>query len=87
MIHGKSLLTPDCNPTYNRHYYILVLTIGSILKYGFGATCWGCKPISMNDELHISSEREGSWAVHNISSPNRQIMKLVGEIIRMYMNI
>ena len=30
VIHGKSLLTPNRNPTYNRHYLvdILVLTIG-----------------------------------------------------------
>ena len=30
IIHGKTLLTPNRNPTYNRHYFvdILVLTIG-----------------------------------------------------------
>ena len=30
IVLGKTLLTPDCNPTYNRHYFvdIIVLTIG-----------------------------------------------------------
>ena len=53
--HGKSLLTPNRNPTYNRHYLvdILVLTIGQILKYGFGVTCWGYDPISMKVELTL----------------------------------
>ena len=47
--HGKSLLTPNRNPTYNMHFFfdILVLTIGYILKYGFGVKCWGYDPISM----------------------------------------
>ena len=48
--HGKTLPTPNPNPTNTRHYFvdIQVLTIGKIPKYGFGVACWGPNdPISM----------------------------------------
>ena len=42
----KPLLSPNRNPTYNRHCFvdILVLTIGSITKYGFGGYMLGLRP-------------------------------------------
>ena len=56
MSHGKNILTPNRNPTYNMHYFvdILVLTIGYI-PYGFGVTCWGPNPNSMRKPCKRSS--------------------------------